>query len=274
MLPTELGVRGLMNVQFGVINQATFIIEVNPRASRTVPFVSKATGVPLAKIAAKVMAGRTLSELGLLDEVIPSHVSVKESVFPFAKFPGVDTILGPEMRSTGEVMGIASTFERAFGKAIVAAGLALPRKGAVVISVRDDDKPVAIVLARKLWRLGFSIVATSGTAVALARAGIPAKSVNKVTDGSPHIVDRIRERGDDAVVMVFNTTWGTRATRDSYSIRRQTLLAGIPYFTTMAAALAAVDAIQANAASAAGSATDAHALQDWHRATRERDTRP
>jgi carbamoyl-phosphate synthase large subunit len=269
MLAMELGVRGLMNVQFGVINQATYIIEVNPRASRTVPFVSKATGVPFAKVAAKVMAGKTLTEIGLVDEVIPKHISVKESVFPFAKFPGVDTILGPEMRSTGEVMGIASTFEVAFGKAIAAAGLTLPTKGAVVFTVRDDDKPVAIVIARKLHRMGFDIIATSGTADALERVGIPVERVKKVREGSFHVVDRIKLRGAATggrkeVVLVVNTVQGSRATRDSYSIRRQTLLAGVPYFTTAAAALAAADAIAAGATCSPGAPIEVKSLQEWH----------
>jgi carbamoyl-phosphate synthase large subunit len=262
MLAMELGVRGLMNVQFGVINQATFIIEVNPRASRTVPFVSKATGVPLAKIASKVMAGATLASLGITDEVVPKHVCVKESVFPFAKFPGVDTILGPEMRSTGEVMGIDSTFERAFGKAIAAAGQGLPTKGAVVISVKDDDKPVAVVVARKMHRLGFKIVATGGTADTFIRCGIPTEKVAKVAEGSPHIVDRIKRKGEDEVVLVINTTTGARAIRDSYSIRRQTLLAGVPYFTTTSAALAAVDAIQDGGV--AGGQVEVRSLQEWN----------
>ncbi len=185
MLAIELGVRGLMNVQFGVINQMTYVIEVNPRASRTSPFVSKATGVPLAKIAAKVMAGATLTELGIVDEVVPRHVCVKESVFPFSKFPGVDTILGPEMRSTGEVMGIAATFEVAFGKAITAASGPLPTSGAVVFSVRDEDKPVAIVCARKLHRMGFTLLATGGTAAAFGRAGLPCESVAEGARGLP-----------------------------------------------------------------------------------------
>jgi carbamoyl-phosphate synthase large subunit len=269
MLAIELGVRGLMNVQFGIINQATYVIEVNPRASRTVPFVSKATGVPLAKIAAKVMAGRTLPELGLTDEVVPKHVAVKESVFPFSKFPGVDTILGPEMRSTGEVMGIDATFEVAFGKAITAAGQPLPTKGTVVFSVKDEDKPVAIVAARKLHRMGFSIVATGGTASAFERVGIGCERVNKVAEGTPHIVDRIRGKSEGGraktdVVLVINTTSGSRAIRDSYAIRRQTLLAGVPYFTTAAAALAAVDAIVAGATCAPGAPIEVRSLQEWH----------
>ncbi len=274
MLAMELGVRGLMNVQFGIINQATYIIEVNPRASRTVPFISKATGVPFAKVAAKVMAGASLEKLGLLDEVIPEHVSVKESVFPFAKFPGVDTILGPEMRSTGEVMGIADTFDAAFGKALVASGLTLPQRGAVVISVRDDDKPIAVVIARKLARLGFSIVSTGGTGKAIQRAGIAVEIANKVRDGSPHIVDRIRAAdapNAPGVCLVINTTWGSRAIRDSYAIRRQTLLAGVPYFTTIAAAFAAVDAIANEKERASRRApTDVRSLQEWHEATRAR----
>ncbi len=272
MMAIELGVRGLMNVQYGIINQATYVIEVNPRASRTVPFVSKATGVPLAKVAAKVMAGRTLEELGLTDEVVPKHVAVKESVFPFQKFPGVDTLLGPEMRSTGEVMGIDATFEVAFGKAITAAGQPLPTGGTVVFSVKDEDKPVAIVAARKLHRLGFRLAATAGTASALQRVGIPCERVNKVAEGSPHIVDRIRGVGVNAagrggrtdVVLVINTTSGSRAIRDSYAIRRQTLLAGVPYFTTASAGLAAVDAIVAGATCAPGAPIEVRSLQEWH----------
>ncbi len=261
MLAIELGVRGLMNVQFGVINQMTYVIEVNPRASRTSPFVSKATGVPLAKIAAKVMAGATLTELGIVDEVVPKHVCVKESVFPFSKFPGVDTILGPEMRSTGEVMGIAASFEVAFGKAITAASGPLPTAGAVVFSVRDEDKPVAIVCARKLHRQGFTLIATGGTAAAFGRAGLPCESVQKVRDGSPHIVDRIRAKD---VVLVINTTTASREIRDSYAIRRQSLLTGKPYFTTMSAALAACDAIQAGATCAPGAPIEVRSLQEWH----------
>ncbi|HKQ70560.1 MAG TPA: carbamoyl-phosphate synthase large subunit, partial [Polyangiaceae bacterium] len=254
----ELGVVGLMNVQFAVQDDRVYVLEVNPRASRTVPFVSKATGRPLAKIAAKVMAGKTLAELGIADAVPPKHVSVKESVFPFAKFPGVDTMLGPEMRSTGEVMGVSGTFGRAFGKALLAAGTKLPREGRAFISVRDDDKPAACVVARRLRALGFSIVATAGTAKALERAQIPAEVLKKVGEGSPHVVDAIR--GKD-IALVVNTTQGAKEVRDSYSLRRHTLLASIPYFTTMSAALAVVQALEAE-----GDGTDVEvkSLQEWH----------
>jgi carbamoyl-phosphate synthase large subunit len=249
MLALELGVVGLMNVQFAVKGTTVYILEVNPRASRTVPFVSKATGRPLAKIAAKVMAGKTLDELGASDIEVPRHVAVKQSVFPFAKFPGVDTILGPEMRSTGEVMGIADTFARAFYKSMIAAGLdvKLPdgSKGGgrprVFISVKDDDKPVACIIARRMRAAGYEIIATRGTAAALQRARIPAEVINKVAEGAPHVVEAIRS---GSIAMVVNTTLGAREVRDSYSLRRQTLLANIPYFTTIAAALAACDAIE------------------------------
>ena len=241
-LALELGVVGLMNVQFAIRGSAVFVIEVNPRASRTIPFVSKAIGVPLAQIAAKVMAGRTLKELGVDREIVPQHVAVKESVFPFAKFPGVDTLLGPEMRSTGEVMGIAGDFPRAFLKAQEATGSRLPDEGSVFVSVRNDDKPAASELSLRLTRLGFKVLATGGTARVLARAGVESEHVNKVYEGRPHVVDRLRS---GEVAMVINTTEGQKAIRDSYSLRRATLLAGIPYFTTVAAATAAVSAIEA-----------------------------
>jgi carbamoyl-phosphate synthase large subunit len=262
MLALELGVVGLMNVQFAVKGGDVYILEVNPRASRTVPFVSKATGRPLAKLAAKLMIGRTLDELGVDDIEVPRHVAVKQSVFPFAKFPGVDTILGPEMRSTGEVMGIADTFARAFHKSLIAAGLdvATPTDGPkrkVFISVKDEDKPVACIIARRLRAAGFEIVATRGTAAALQRARIPAEAINKVLEGSPHVVDSIRS---GTIAMVVNTTMGAREVRDSYSLRRQTLLMNIPYFTTIAAALAACDALE----SARGETTvRVRALQEW-----------
>jgi carbamoyl-phosphate synthase large subunit len=251
----ELGVVGLMNVQFAVQDDRVYVLEVNPRASRTVPFVSKATGRPLAKIAAKVMAGMTLDELGIDDAKVPTHVSVKESVFPFSKFPGVDTILGPEMRSTGEVMGIADTFARAFGKSLLASGHRLPRSGRAFISVKDDDKPAACVVARRLVALGFTICATRGTAKALERAQIQADVLNKVGEGSPHVVDEIRAR---SVVLVVNTTQGAKEVRDSYSLRRQTLLANIPYFTTMSAALAMVQTLEEE------SDPQVRSLQEWH----------
>jgi carbamoyl-phosphate synthase large subunit len=258
----ELGVVGLMNVQFAVQGERVYVLEVNPRASRTVPFVSKATGRPLAKIAAKVMAGATLAELGVTDTIVPKHVSVKESVFPFAKFPGVDTMLGPEMRSTGEVMGISGTFARAFDKAELASGSRIPSKGTAFISVRDEDKPVACVVARRLAALGFKIVATRGTAAALERARVPAEVVNKVSEGSPHSVDAIRAKQLDIVV---NTTMGAREVRDSYSLRRHALLANVPYFTTMSAAMAVADALEARAGAGETEAPLAvQSLQEWN----------
>jgi carbamoyl-phosphate synthase large subunit len=263
MLALELGVVGLMNVQFAVKGGEVFILEVNPRASRTVPFVSKTTGRPLAKIAAMLMVGKTLDELGIHDAPVPRHTSVKESVFPFAKFPGADTILGPEMRSTGEVMGIAETFARAFGKAMLASGIALglpevrSARRRAFISVKDDDKPAAIHIARRLRALGFDILATRGTAGALTRARLPVEVVKKVNEGSPHVVDAIRS---GTIAITVNTTMGAKEVRDSYALRRQTLLANIPYFTTIAAALAACDALEA----AAGDPTPrVRSLQEW-----------
>ncbi|NOY93294.1 MAG: carbamoyl-phosphate synthase large subunit [Deltaproteobacteria bacterium] len=257
-LALELGVVGLMNVQFAVRGSAVYVIEVNPRASRTVPFISKAIGVPLAKIAAKVMTGVKLDELGLPREILPRHVAVKESVFPFSKFPGVDTILGPEMRSTGEVMGLGATFPEAFGKALLAAGGPLPESGLVFLSVRDADKPAACELGMRLVDLGFALIATGGTSEALARAGVEAEHVLKVTQGRPHCVDRL---ADGDIDMVINTTEGASAIRDSRSLRRQTLVAGIPYFTTIAAATAVVAAMEDRR----GAPMTVRALQDYHK---------
>jgi carbamoyl-phosphate synthase large subunit len=261
----ELGVIGLMNVQFAVKEGEVYVIEVNPRASRTVPFVSKAVGRPLAKIAAKVMVGKSLDELGLDDGALPTHMAVKESVFPFTKFPGVDTILGPEMRSTGEVMGIATNAAVAFGKSLLASGSVLPTHGRVFISVKEEDKALACEVGRRLRNLGFSIVATQGTAEAMAKARIPAQTIKKVQEGSPHVVDAIQE---NTIHIVMNTTQGTQAVRDSYSIRRNALLAGVPYFTTMAAALAAVDALEAGALREGGS-PQVRSVQEWHARTRQ-----
>jgi carbamoyl-phosphate synthase large subunit len=257
-LALELGVVGLMNVQFAIRGSAVYVLEVNPRASRTIPFVSKSIGVPLAQIAAKVMAGKTLAELGVEREIVPKHVAVKESVFPFAKFQGVDTLLGPEMRSTGEVMGIADSFPSAFLKAQLATGARLPDDGSVFVSVRDEDKQAASELAYRLSRLGFAITATGGTAQVLERAGVRSERVNKVYEGRPHVVDRLR---DGQIAMVINTTEGAQAIRDSYSLRRATLMAGVPYFTTIAAASAAVAAIEARRESA----MTVRSLQEYHR---------
>jgi carbamoyl-phosphate synthase large subunit len=256
----ELGVIGLMNVQYAIKDRQVFLIEVNPRASRTVPFVSKATGQPLAKIAAQVMAGKTLDELGVNDIALPAHVSVKESVFPFQKFPGVDTILGPEMRSTGEVMGIAMTTAEAFGKSLMASGSHLPVSGRVFISVQDDDKLPACLVARRLRNLGFEIVATRGTARLIERSRVPVQVINKVVEGTPHVVDAI---GRGEIQLVINTTQGTQAIRDSYAIRRTALIAGVPYFTTLSAALALVDALEARAQMGT-LPPRVRSLQEWH----------
>ena len=258
-LALELGVKGLMNVQFAVRGEDVFVIEVNPRASRTVPFVSKTIGRPLAKIATKVMTGKTLAELGFTDEIVPKHVAVKESVFPFAKLPGVDTILGPEMRSTGEVMGIGETFPEAFDKAMLASGMRMPGRGTVFISVRDEDKDAACALGARLVRAGFKLVATDGTARVLGASGVACDRVNKVAQGSPHSVDLLRQGQID---MVINTTSGAQAIRDSYSIRRQTLMSGIAYFTTVAAAAAAVGAIEARGQR--GLRFSVRTLQEYH----------
>jgi carbamoyl-phosphate synthase large subunit len=258
-MAVELGVIGLMNVQVAVQGRKIFILEVNPRASRTVPFVSKATGRPLAKIAAKLMVGHTLEELGVRDIPLPTHVSVKESVFPFNKFPGVDTILGPEMKSTGEVMGIATDVAVAFGKSQLATGSKIPRGGSAFVSVNDDDKVAACHVARRLRNLGFRIIATRGTAAVFERARIPVEVINKVADGSPHIVDAVRA---GTIHMVVNTTQGTKAIRDSYAIRRSALLANVPYFTTLSAALAAVSSLEAWALASAQ--TQVRSIQEWH----------
>jgi carbamoyl-phosphate synthase large subunit len=241
-LARALGVIGLMNVQYAVKDSTVYLIEVNPRASRTVPFVAKATGVPIAKIAARVMAGEKLADFMLKAEATAAHVAVKESVFPFARFPGVDVMLGPEMRSTGEVMGLDSDFGRAFAKSQLGAGVDLPTAGTAFISVKDDDKTAMIKLAQELIGLGFKVIATSGTAAFLKNAGLPVERINKVLEGQPHIVDAMVE---GKVQLVFNTTEGAKAIKDSFSLRRTTLINGIPYYTTVAGARAAVQAIEA-----------------------------
>jgi carbamoyl-phosphate synthase large subunit len=242
-LALELGVVGLMNIQFAVKEGLIYVLEVNPRASRTIPFVSKAIGVPLAKLAARVMAGKTLGELGFTKEVQSKHISVKEAVFPFAKFPGVDTLLGPEMKSTGEVMGIDADFGMAFAKSQMAAGNPMPISGRVFLSVKDQDKSDGLLeVAQGLQYAGFSIVATRGTAEYLRKQGISVETVNKVVEGRPHIVDRITDMQID---LVINTVSGAESQQDSYSIRRTTLVKGVPYFTTISAARAAVRGISA-----------------------------
>lgn len=241
-LAIELKVIGLMNIQFAVKGKEIYILEVNPRASRTVPFVSKAIGMPLAKIAARVMAGRTLKELGITIKKDVSHISVKESVFPFEKFPGVDTILGPEMKSTGEVMGIDFDFGKAFAKAQAGAGVAIPLKGRVFISVRDEDKSAVLQIAERFIKLGFTIEATRGTAEFLKTHGLNVNVVNKVKEGRPHIVDHLKN-GD--IDLVINTVSGKESHKDSYSIRRTALTYKVPYFTTVAGARAATYGIEA-----------------------------
>lgn len=237
----ELGVLGLMNVQMAVQGDDIYVIEVNPRASRTVPFVSKCIGESLAKVAARVMAGKTLTELNFTKEIIPPFFSVKEAVFPFAKFPGVDTILGPEMKSTGEVMGVGDSFAEAFAKAQMGAGEVLPTSGCAFISVRAEDKPFAADLARDLISLGFTIVATTGTAKLIEAAGLAVRRVNKVTEGRPHIVDMIK---NDEVTLVINTTEGRQSIADSYSIRRNALQRKIYFTTTFAGGQAVCEALK------------------------------
>lgn len=240
-LARALKVVGLMNVQYAVKDGVVYILEVNPRASRTVPFVAKAIGQPLAKIASRVMAGEKLASFNLHENEV-DHIAVKEAVFPFARFPGVDIILGPEMKSTGEVMGIDHDFGTAFAKAQLAAGTILPATGSVFISVRDGDKPGLVDSARRLVAMGFEIVATSGTARFFEEHGIAVRRVNKVMEGRPHVVDAMKN-GD--INLVFNTSEGAASIRDSFDLRRTALMNKIPYFTTMAGAKAAVRAIEA-----------------------------
>jgi carbamoyl-phosphate synthase large subunit len=252
----ELGVVGLMNTQFAIQNDRVYVLEVNPRASRTVPFVSKTTGLQLAKIAARCMVGKSLKAQGVSREVQPKgFFTVKESVFPFIKFPGVDPILGPEMKSTGEVMGVGRSFGEAFAKAQFAANVILPRRGRAFVSVRDPDKQAAITLARMLIERDFELIATRGTAAALTAAGIACTRVNKVTEGRPHIVDMIK---NDQIDLIVNTTEGKKAIGESLSIRRAALQHKVAYFTTLAGARASCQALDYldNA--------DVNRLQDLH----------
>jgi carbamoyl-phosphate synthase large subunit len=241
-LARALKVVGLINIQFAIQKDerddfVVYVLEVNPRASRTVPFVSKATGVPLAKIAARCMAGRSLEEQGYTREVIPPYYSVKEAVFPFIKFPGVDTILGPEMKSTGEVMGVGQTFAEAFVKSQLAAGVRLPKGGKAFLSVRNQDKPKLIDIARELVQLGFTLVATKGTAAALENAGLEVQKVNKVMEGRPHVVDMLKNR---EISLIVNTVEeDRRSIQDSWSIRNMALQNRITYYTTLSGAKAA-----------------------------------
>jgi carbamoyl-phosphate synthase large subunit len=239
-LAQALNVIGLMNVQYAIQNGVIYVLEVNPRASRTVPFVSKATGLPLAKIAARVMAGRSLKEQGVIAERSPSYFSVKEAVFPFNKFPDADPILGPEMKSTGEVMGTGRTFGEAYAKAQAGSGVVLPRRGVCLVSVRDRDKPGAVQLAKQLIERGFEIVATEGTARALEEAGVACRRALKVREGRPHIVDMIK---NDEIDLIVNTTEGKQAVRESRSIRREAVARKVTYYTTMPGARATLDAL-------------------------------
>jgi len=240
-LARALKVRGLMNVQFAVQGEDIYVLEVNPRASRTVPFVAKAVGLPIAAIAARVMSGELLKTFELAPSLSP-HISVKEAVMPFARFPGVDTVLGPEMRSTGEVMGLDRNFGRAFAKSQIGAGLRLPLSGNVFISVKDADKEEVVASARELIGMGFELIATRGTALALEAKGIPVRFINKVMEGRPHVVDALK---NGEIHLVFNTTEGAVALTDSLSIRRTALTLKVPYYTTIAGAAAATQAIAA-----------------------------
>ena len=240
-LARELRVIGLMNIQFAIQGGEVFILEVNPRASRTVPFVSKVIGRPLAKLAARVMVGEKLADLGFTEEIVPVHVAVKEAVFPFAKFPGVDTLLGPEMKSTGEVMGIDTSFGVAFAKAQLAAGTSLPLEGTAFLSVEDADKASLVPVAQRLTKAGFRLIATRGTAAFLNAQGVAVQGINKVQDGSPNAVDEIR---NGRIHLVINTPKGSGAQRDSFPMRRAALEWKVPYFTTIAGAAAAAEGIE------------------------------
>ena len=258
LLATALGVRGLMNIQFAIKDHRVYVLEVNPRASRTVPFVSKATGVPIARIAALVMAGQALADFALPENLSVSRFFIKSPVFPFAKFPGVDPILSPEMHSTGEVMGVGETFGEAYGKAMTGAGLSLPQAGRAFISVNDADKGQAVIIARKLARLGFEIVATLGTAGRLREVGLPVESVFKVNEGRPNIVDLIK-RGE--IALVINTPLGRASHFDEQAIRRAALQYNVPCVTTMTGAQAIVEAITAHGS---GGENNVRSLQEMH----------
>jgi carbamoyl-phosphate synthase large subunit len=255
-----LGVVGLLNVQYAIKDGVVYVLEVNPRASRTVPFVGKATGVPLAKLAAAVMVGHTLDEAGVPDELQIPYVAVKEAVFPFAKLPGVDTLLGPEMRSTGEVMGIADSFGMAFAKAQIGADGALPLSGAIFVTVNDSDKPTVLPIARRFHEMGFRIFATEGTARYLGQRGVPAARVAKVHEGRPNAVDLVTS---GSVHLLINTPLGKLTQRDDYLIRRAALQHRLPYSTTMSAASAACDAVLA-LRSREG---QVRCLQEWYEMT-------
>ncbi|MDX1475018.1 MAG: carbamoyl-phosphate synthase large subunit, partial [Reinekea sp.] len=261
VMAKELKVRGLMNAQFAIQGERIFILEVNPRASRTVPFVSKATGTPMAKVAASVMAGKTLAETGYTKEIIPRSFSVKEPVFPFNKFPGSDPILGPEMKSTGEAMGVGKTFGDAFYKAKLGGGQAVPDSGQVIISVREADRVGLPAVARSLAEQGFELLATGGTARAIREAGIPCQRINKMFEGRPHIVDYIKNGEVDYII---NTTEGKQAIADSFLIRRSALQYKVPYTTTLAGAVASCAAMKENGRG------QIHSVQELHTQVDER----
>jgi carbamoyl-phosphate synthase large subunit len=250
-----LGVVGLMNMQYAIKDGDIYVLEVNPRASRTVPFVAKVIGEPIAKIAARVMAGESLASFGLVAKDLP-HIGVKEAVFPFARFPGVDVLLGPEMRSTGEVIGLDRSFGVAFAKSQLGGGTNVPKTGTVFVSVRDSDKARILPAIRMLADLGFRVLATGGTQKFLEGNGIKAARINKVLEGRPHVVDAIKN-GD--IQLVFNTTEGAGALSDSRSLRRAALLHKVPYYTTLAGAIAAAEGIKAYQ----GGDLEVRALQDY-----------
>ena len=253
-----LKVVGLMNTQFAIQGDEIYVLEVNPRASRTVPYVSKATGRSLARIAALCMSGTSLSEQLVGGDIQPEFYSVKESVFPFIKFPGVDPLLGPEMKSTGEVMGVGRSFADAFNKATLAAGENIPHAGLAFISVRDEDKPTAIELAARLHSVGFKLCATHGTASAIRDSGLECVGVNKVREGQPHVVDMLK---NDEIQLIINTTEGKRTIADSYSIRRTALQHKVFYATTIAAASATVNTLEGTLSD------DVICLQEMHGST-------
>jgi carbamoyl-phosphate synthase large subunit len=259
-LARALNVCGLMNVQYAMKDGVVYVLEVNPRASRTVPFVSKATGVPMAKIAAQVMAGKKLPELGLTEEPPVQGYFVKEVALPFNKFPGVDTLLGPEMKSTGESMGVAADFGWAFAKAQSGVGGELPLEGAVFLSVNDNDKPTLLPVAKELFELGFKLFGTSGTAAYMNRHGLPTQMVFKVNEGRPNVVDHVVNGEID---LIINTPLGKASFFDEGALRRAAVTHGVPYTTTLSAASAAVEAIQAMR----NSQVRVKSLQEWQTET-------
>jgi carbamoyl-phosphate synthase large subunit len=252
-----LKVVGLMNVQYALKDDEIFVLEVNPRASRTIPYLAKATGVPLAQVAARLMTGKTLADLGITEDLVPAGVFVKTPVFPFIRFPGVDSILGPEMKSTGEVMGGAMDFGHAFAKAMLGAGQRLPEQGTVCLSVNNDDKAEVVAIAKAMAEMGFAIVGTRGTAVYLRAHGVDCGVVFKVNEGRPNLADEIVNR---CIHLVVNTPLGLESFFDDKAVRRAAMIAGIPCITTMTGAAAAVDAIRA----LKGRDLDVRSLQEYH----------